>query len=195
MSRTDSKSGDVSDLIERLARIMRAGEHDSGLNPAQWEALRYIARSNRFSNSPAALTDYLSATRGTVSQTLNALERKGLIVKEKRDKDKRSVSLRLTPKGEKTLSWDPWQRIGVHEKVLDEASLDGLIEGLRLLLDFEFSRNELRPFGGCRSCQFFQEEAASGANKGRHICARHKAVICDDETALICAWHESAHAA
>ena len=62
--------------LERLARIMRAREHEGGLNPAQWEALRYLSRANRFSDSPGALTRYLGATKGTISQTLMALERK-----------------------------------------------------------------------------------------------------------------------
>ena len=61
--------------LERLARLMRAREHEDGLNPAQWEALRFLSRANRFSNAPGALTRYLGATKGTVSQTLMALER------------------------------------------------------------------------------------------------------------------------
>ena len=67
--------------LERLTRLMRAGEHEGGLNPAQWEALRYLSRANRFSNSPIALTRFLGSTKGTISQTIKALERKGYIAK------------------------------------------------------------------------------------------------------------------
>ena len=83
--------------LERLARVMRAREHEGGLNPAQWEALRYLNRANRFSNSPGALTRYLGATKGTISQTLMALERKGFIAKAERPGEKRSVSLSAKP--------------------------------------------------------------------------------------------------
>lgn len=190
MSSTVPKSALASDLIERLARIMRADEHDTGLNPAQWEALRYIARCNRFSNTPAHLTDYVSATRGTVSQTLKALERKGLIDKIKRGDDRRSVSLFLTPLGEKTLSWDPWQRLDVHEHQLDDAFHDGLVAGLRLLLDQEFSRNRLKSFGSCESCRHFQGNVGAQGSQAEHMCGRFRSAICDDERVLICAAHE-----
>ena len=39
----------------RLARLLRARGHSNGLNPAQWEALRYLAVANQFSNTPGAM--------------------------------------------------------------------------------------------------------------------------------------------
>ena len=39
----------AADLIERIARLMQAEEQKGPLNPAQWEALRYLAKANRFS--------------------------------------------------------------------------------------------------------------------------------------------------
>ena len=72
----DDEDDATGDLIvwplERLARLMRAKEHEDGLNPAQWESLRYLARANRFSNSPGALTRYLGATKGTMVQDASA---------------------------------------------------------------------------------------------------------------------------
>ena len=82
MSGEDDEEADGRMIVwplERLARVMRAREHEDGLNPAQWEALRFLTRANRFSNSPGALTRYLGATKGTISQTVMALERKGFI--------------------------------------------------------------------------------------------------------------------
>ena len=99
-------------VLERLARLMRAAEHEGDLNPAQWEALRYVGRANRFSNSPGALTQYLAATKGTVSQTVIALEKKGLVAKGPRHEEPRSVTLTLTEPGAAMLARDPWQRLG-----------------------------------------------------------------------------------
>ena len=65
-------------LLERVSRLARAASFEHGLHPAQWEALRYLASANIFSNSPKALARYLGATKGTVSQTLAALVAKGL---------------------------------------------------------------------------------------------------------------------
>ena len=89
-------------LIERLGRLLRAGDHAAGLNPAQAEALRYLARANRFSRTPASLAVYLGSTRGTVSQTLMALEAKGLLTRAKSSADARARCIRLTAVGRRT---------------------------------------------------------------------------------------------
>jgi DNA-binding MarR family transcriptional regulator len=98
---------------------MRAGEHEGGLNPAQWEALRYLSRANRFSNSPIALTRFLGSTKGTISQTIKALERKGFITKAPRQDEGRSICLSLTPKGAEALKHDPLTEFS---KSLDDLS-------------------------------------------------------------------------
>src|SRR5437868_13866561 len=114
MSRREEDTGTHSTVVlERLARLMRASEHDGDLNPAQWEALRYLARANRFSNSPAALTRYLGATKGTISQTLMALDRKGYIAKAERPGEKRSITLTLTVKGKEKLKQHPWATLNL----------------------------------------------------------------------------------
>ena len=99
---------DIAHSLERLGRIMRAAEHDGELNPAQWEGLRYLGRANRFSNSPGALTRYLGATKGTVSQTLKALERKGFIAKATRPGVKRSISSYSDGERRESIGRDPW---------------------------------------------------------------------------------------
>ena len=52
-------------------------------------------RANRFSPTPAALADYLASTRGTISQTLIALESKGHVTCEVGQRDRRSIDLAL----------------------------------------------------------------------------------------------------
>jgi DNA-binding MarR family transcriptional regulator len=108
-----TSNDDPVQSLERLTRLIRADEHTGDLNPAQWSALRYLSRCNRFSNAPAALTRYLGATKGTVSQTLIALQRKGLIEKSARPGEARSVVLSITEEGERRLQADPW-------RILDE---------------------------------------------------------------------------
>src|SRR5262249_51223226 len=84
---------DVAHPLERIARLTRAAEHGDQLNPAQRETLRYLSKCNRFSNSPGAITQYLGATKGTISQTVKALERKGHIDKSQREAERRSIAL------------------------------------------------------------------------------------------------------
>lgn len=180
----------IASLLERIARLMRAAEHDTNLNPAQWEALRYLARCNRFSNSPGALKDYLAATKGTISQTLKTLERKGLIEKTNRPGDGRSVALALTAAGSKTLSWDPWQRLEVHVKEIAPENRRGLLLALRAILAQEIARNRLKTFGTCRRCRHFRLNAAPNGSSSPHQCDLYRLPLSAADAEHICADHE-----
>ncbi len=59
----------------------------------------YLARCNRYSDTPLGVTEYLGLTKGTVSQSLKVLEGRGLISKLPDARDRRSVHLRLTDAG------------------------------------------------------------------------------------------------
>lgn len=90
-------------LAERLAALIE-GElkptlADAGLLPVHARMLEYLAQANRYSNTPQAVAEYLGATKGTVSQSLRLLERKGLLCRERDVADRRSVRLFLSEKG------------------------------------------------------------------------------------------------
>lgn len=178
--------------MERLARLMRAREHADGLNPAQWEALRYLARANRFSNSPSALTRYLGATKGTVSQTLLALARKGYIVKSARGGSIRSVSLSLTAEGAGLLKRDPWAALAEAAGELGGKTRRRMARGLSELLACELNAQGLAGFGTCRSCRFFREAGGVGqrtAQAPRH-CMLFEESLSAGDTECICVAHE-----
>ena len=96
------------ELVERLGNLMRtemrkAGS-DESLQPVHLQALIYLSKANRYSNTPQALADYLGLTKGTVSQTLLLLDRRGLIERFEDDIDRRVVRLRLSSAGEQLLA-------------------------------------------------------------------------------------------
>jgi DNA-binding MarR family transcriptional regulator len=168
---------------------MRAGEHEGGLNPAQWEALRYLSRANRFSNSPIALTRFLGSTKGTISQTIKALERKGFIVKTPRENEGRSISLSLTAKGSEALSHDP---LAGFSKSLDDLSgktRRRLAKGLADLLETDLKRREQPSFGICASCRYFREKGRETDDLGPHSCMLFDAGLASAESQLICVEH------
>lgn len=101
----------IADDINRLSLLLRSGSHVGGLNPAQWAALRFIAHAGERDKTPGGVTRYLGATKGTVSQTLIALEKKGYISRTKSDRDGRSTRLELTESGETLIRRDPLQDI------------------------------------------------------------------------------------
>lgn len=194
MSNDDDEGGDgrmIAWPLERLARLIRAREHEDGLNPAQREALRYLARANRFSNTPGALTRYLGATKGTISQTVMALERKGYITKAARDARK-AVRLTLTEKGLAALSRDPWSDLAAAAEDLGGKTKRRTQRGLEELLDRELKRAGLASFGLCATCRFFRERGRADDVKGPHLCMLFEDALTADDAGRICIEHEAA---
>ena len=177
--------------LERLSRLMRAREHEDGLNPAQWEALRYLARANRFSNSPGALTRFLGATKGTISQTVMALERKGLVSKAARDGEKRSVAMTLTDAGRAALARDPWALLAADAEDLGGKTRRRLARGLRELLAAELQRGSHQSFGQCRTCRYFREKGRDRDSGGPHLCMLLEQPLSKADAERICVEHQA----
>ena len=178
--------------LERLARVMRAREHEGGLNPAQWEALRFLSRANRFSDSPGALTRYLGATKGTVSQTLIALERKGFISKAQRTGGRKSLRLSLTEKGRQSLLNDPWTDVSRGIDDLGSKTKRRLHRGLEELLAAELARAGLASFGICSTCRFFRERGRVEDTRGPHLCMLFEDALTQEDVSRICIEHVAA---
>jgi DNA-binding MarR family transcriptional regulator len=183
---------DIAHSLERLSRVMRAAEHDGELNPAQRESLRYLGRANRFSNSPGALTHYLGATKGTVSQTLKALERKGFIAKAMRPGVNRSIVLTVTAKGEKALATDPWNRLAKIAEELGGKTRKRLARGLQDVLADILRKGGLKRFGSCPECRFFREKGRQNEASGPHLCMLFDAPLAPAELRQICVGYEPA---
>lgn len=170
--------------LERLARLLRAEGHAGGLNPAQWEALRYLSRANRFSNSPIALTAYLDATKGTVSQTVMALERKGLIAKGPREGEKRSITLAVTDKGREALASDPLLQMTEALEAVGGKSRRRMAKTADEILAAEGTRRKLQSFGSCPTCRFFRESSEQGA-----FCMAFEQPLGAEDIRRICVAH------
>jgi DNA-binding MarR family transcriptional regulator len=177
----------VAEGLERLGRLSRAREFEGGLNPAQWEALRYIMRSNRFSNAPSALAIWLGSTKGTVSQTVTALERKGLVEKRSRPGPGRGVSLHLTQAGLDLLQSDPLRNVEAAAADMGVASiplarhLERLIEGIR--------RGTGSPsFGTCKDCKWLERNPVEG--HAPLYCQRFDSPLLEDDLNKRCIEHD-----
>lgn len=148
----------MHELLDRLANLLRAEARHvgsaQGLQPVQLHALAYLARANRFSDSPLAVADFLGLTKGTVSQTISVLEQKGLIASEPDARDGRRQHLRLTPKGRRVLQKLP------PEPLVAALAAGGQAEPLvrmlsQLLGDMQKQRGG-RSFGACSTCRHHQ---------------------------------------
>ena len=97
----------VAELFEHLSRTLYSLSFSEGLNPAQWNALRYLNRVDAPARTMSAFARFHVTTRSTASQTLAALVRKKLIRKARDADDGRVIRLELTPKGQRLLDRDP----------------------------------------------------------------------------------------
>lgn len=151
-------------ILERLSALVQQAVRDDaarqGLLPIHWQVLAYLARANRYSDIPIAVAEYLGITRGTVSQTLAVLERKGLIAKEGDERHGKRIHLTLTAVGEALLEqgWPQRLEAALAASGADEAHLrDDLVVLVRALQQV----NGNRAFGVCRQCRHFRDEGAA----------------------------------
>jgi len=155
----------VAQLIDRLGRLTRELQYVDGLNPAQWETLRFLSRANRVSRTASAVAEFLCATKGTVSQTISALENKGLLVRTPSEKDKRVTHLDLTERGGELIARDPVGRIENSVNAMDSAAADAMVQGLSRLLNALQADRDGPSFGVCKACcRHLTPEAGCGSN-------------------------------
>jgi MarR family transcriptional regulator, organic hydroperoxide resistance regulator len=172
-------------LIERIASVFRSNLREvastHGLKLVQLEAMVYLANANRYSDTAGALAEYLGLTKGTVSQTLKTLEARGLVVKRADTEDARIVRCELTPAA-----------VAIVQRAYPAPLLDGLDDGLtdevtlalqRLLRSLQRA-NQMRTFGECRSCRFFQPRAQGGR------CALTEEALSSVDMRRLCREHE-----
>ncbi len=171
--------------LERLARLLRQSGHSKGMNPVQWEALRYLARCNALSHSPGAMARYLGSTKGTVSQTVKALAAKGLVIKQVDDTDLRGVALHLSSTGKALLAEDDLLVMQADIAELSDKTRKRFDRALSSLLEQQRLRHGEPSFGTCDRCKYYRE-AASGL--AAH-CMKVNAAVTPEETTLICIEH------
>ena len=139
-------------VLERLSNLLRedlrevATAHD--LKLVQLSALQYLAAANRFSDTLTDLVAFLGATKGTTSQTVKALERKGLVARTRDADDGRVSHLQLTDAGRALATR------GLPAPVLAQIDPDpqlaAAVEGL--LRQMLAARGGVA-FGVCRTCR------------------------------------------
>lgn len=179
---------DVFELIERMAALIRAEERkkctELGLQVVHLQVLDYLSRCNRFSDTPAALTNYLGMTRGTVSQTLLLLEKKGLVKKTIDALDRRVVHLSLLPEGESLLKKARQSELFQQAAaIFQEHGFENHHEVFLKALTALQKANRAQSFGLCKSCQHFTK-LSDGFQ-----CGLTKQALSDSDSEKICQEH------
>jgi MarR family transcriptional regulator, negative regulator of the multidrug operon emrRAB len=188
-------SSHIVELVERLGMLLRAEFRrigtETALQPVHVQALQYLARCNRYSNTPAALGTYLGQTKGTVSQSLKVMQRQGYLEKHADSEDRRVVRLSLTPKAVQLLERiDPPVAWAAAERVLAPAQREAVAKGLEALLKALQRAHGGRAFGVCNRCRHFQVGPS-----GTHRCGLTGEPLSERESHLICHEQEERGAA
>ncbi len=151
----------VFDLIECMAALIRSEERkkctELKLQLVHFQVLEYLSFCNKYSDTPAAIANYLGMTRGTISQTLIILEKRAFIKKNQDISDKRVFHIQLLAKGLNTLNkakpTELFQRAAriLQENSPIEGGEDIFIEALTALQ----KANDSNSFGVCKTCKNF----------------------------------------
>ena len=145
-------SGRLSERLVHLARLVHGGASEHDLTPAQWTALRYFARANRFSRTPSAFSEFHATTRGTASQTVKSLIALGLLERHASDTDRRSTRIEVTPAGHARLSDDPLASLTEAIAALPDPERRAMAATLDRLTT-AMTRTRATPvFGDCEDC-------------------------------------------
>lgn len=180
---------DIYELIECMTTLIRSEERkkcaEVGLQSVHFQVLNYLARCNKYSNTPAAVANYLGMTRGTVSQTLIILEKKGYIAKTPDAGDKRVVHLHLLAAGMDVLKQArPADLFHSASAILQNSDQPltntGVFQQALVALQ---KANQSQSFGVCKTCRNFSKK------DGDHFCLLTQQKLTDSDSEQICQEH------
>jgi DNA-binding MarR family transcriptional regulator len=91
----------LNNVSNRVHAMFAKGIEPYGIAPEQFATMKMISEDDEINQSKIATM--LAKGRPTVSRTLDALEKKGFIIRDKDDADRRIKHIRLTLKGKAVL--------------------------------------------------------------------------------------------
>ncbi len=147
----------AAEMVSHLGRLAQGEGFRCGLTTAQWTALRYFARANRFSRTVSAFADYHATTRGTASQTVKSLVTNGYLKRVKSASDGRSARLDLTSKGMALQDQDPFEDLVAAIAELPGGLRQQLSNALERVMGSVAKVRGKRTFGTCDSCCHLEE--------------------------------------
>ena len=172
MSRqTDKRATTAAEMVSHVARLAQGDGHALGLTSAQWTALRYFGRANRFSRTVTAFADYHATTRGTASQTVKSLVTQGDLSRTPSSTDGRSSRLDLTDKGRTLREQDPFDDLVGAIADLPPALQSQLTAALAHVMGRLADDRGKRPFGTCTACSYLENCICRQPDDPDHLCA------------------------
>ncbi len=190
--RSERFSGQIAIALFRIAQgvqvMVRRSGQALGLSPAQTQALLFLAYARPGVHTIGGLAQRLQATMATASEVADALERKGLVVREPRPEDHRIIGLRLTGAGRRRAA-DLEGMLDDLEAAVAELPPDDQEHLHRILQHIVRRMVEKRlvvVYEMCWGCAFFRPMAHPDDPAAPHHCAFMDAPLPDAHTYTEC---------
>jgi DNA-binding MarR family transcriptional regulator len=186
-------SFETAELLLLVGRLVQTEGYHGELSPAQWMALRFFARANSFSRTPSAFAEFQATTRGTASQAIKALEAGGYLARQRSQADGRSVTVRLTDKGNEVIARDPFEVLVRAVDSLDAEEQTAMHDALHQVLTTVAASGAHRHFGVCQDCAYLGGETCCSSTSGTGSaleCRLFRVPIEPEDARLLCVHFE-----
>lgn len=154
--------------IERLATVVRTIQWSlaaaEGLHPIQYRVLQLCGTRRGQGLMPSVLAAELGVSAASMSDTLRALESKGLLKRLPHPHDRRGTILELTAKGERLRKrlqqWDSPLQAAIAE--LPTEIQENVYEGLLMLLRVLYKQGVITLPRMCLTCRWLTKNTSNG---------------------------------
>ena len=180
---------DSSTITEQLMHLGRIASGDGlveGLTPGQWAILRYFAHANRFSQTPSAFAAFHGTTRGSASQAIKSLVKKGYLHQARSESDGRSVRLGLTDKAEAIIGNDPIEALVEAVEALPPGVQGVFSNTLQRMLGRVALATGKPHFGVCENCAHFADNGCCEEGWPSHLCKFQNEPLMKEDLDRLC---------
>ena len=182
----DVSARTVAELVVQLGCLVRGDGFVADLTLAQWAALRYFSRANRFSRTVSAFAEFHGTTRGTASQTIKSLVQNDYLTRKRSKTDGRSIDFTLTGKSKKLLAEDPFEALVVAASALSNSASHTVTRSLERMLYKMAQQQGKCHFGMCPNCKYFQKDGCYADSKPNYCCTLVDEPLKEAETQQLC---------
>lgn len=134
----------TAEVMEQIAQLAYRFGFAADLRPAQWTALRFFGRAEQRACTVSAFADHNLTSRSSASQTVNALVKRGLLVRRPIPSDRRTHRLELTDQAKTLLANDPLKELELSLDEMSDSNRYQLAERLEELLKLMLKRHAKR---------------------------------------------------
>ncbi len=127
----------LAELLDLTSRLLHSRGYAMDLFPAQWVALRYLAKAPTEKRTSSELARFQGMANGPVSRTVRTLIIKGLVTKAATQPKGRAEILELTPAGHALMQSDPLIEIATilgalprEERAVLAVALERILRGM-----------------------------------------------------------------